>query len=117
MNARSSQRKGCTVQYFFHIRHHEAVIEDLEGTDLVDADMARQEAVQCARDIIAERIRTGTPLHMDTTLDVRDAEDRVVVLLSFASVLFAGLAPPDPALGGRRHSPIIVRGDLHKMSH
>lgn len=89
----------------------------MEGAELEDAELARQEAVQCARDIIAERIRTGTPLHVDTTLEVRDAEDRVVLLLSFASVLLTGMTASEPVLDRGGHPPLSAKSFRRRQAH
>lgn len=45
--------------YFFHVNEGGELVEDLEGAELPDASAARAEAMQAARDIMAEHIRKG----------------------------------------------------------
>ncbi|GGD29106.1 DUF6894 family protein [Aureimonas glaciei] len=84
------------MRYFFHIRYHDAVVEDPEGSELDGIESARREAKEAAHEIIADRIRKGTRLHIDTTFEVRDENDKVVLMLPFASVLLAALHSPAP---------------------
>lgn len=46
-------------RYFFHIRSHEDFVEDAEGVDLPGDAEAREEAVDAAREMLAERVRKG----------------------------------------------------------
>ena len=47
------------ARFFLHVRDGATLIEDLEGSDLPDLFAARVEALACARDLLAERIRAG----------------------------------------------------------
>lgn len=49
-------------RYFFHMREGDDFIEDLEGIDLPDAASVHDEAIQAAREIMADRIRSGQVL-------------------------------------------------------
>jgi hypothetical protein len=88
------------MRYFFHIRHHDALVEDPEGTELDGIESVRREAEVAARELIADRVRAGTPLHIETTFEVRDENANVVLMLPFASVFLAALHSPAP--GGFR---------------
>lgn len=46
-------------RYFLNIRDGSDLIEDLEGSILPDIDAACREAMAAARDILAEKVRTG----------------------------------------------------------
>jgi hypothetical protein len=46
-------------RYYFHVRHHEMLIRDPEGAEFETLEMARDEAVQAAREILAERLIKG----------------------------------------------------------
>lgn len=47
------------ARYFFHIRDGDTLIEDTEGIDVPDLEAAREEAVEAAREIVAERALEG----------------------------------------------------------
>nr|WP_222333080.1 hypothetical protein [Rhizobium leguminosarum] len=48
-------------RYFFHVRRNDVFEEDSEGIDLASPELACEEATLSAREIVAERIRTGDP--------------------------------------------------------
>jgi hypothetical protein len=84
------------MRYFFHIRCHDAVVADPEGSELDGIETVRREAEEAAREMIADQIRAGRLLHIDTTFEVRDENDNVVLMMPFASVLLAALHSPAP---------------------
>jgi hypothetical protein len=49
-------------RYFFHLRKDNEFIEDEEGVDLPDLLAVGDEALQAAREIIAERVKLGQPI-------------------------------------------------------
>lgn len=49
-------------RYFFNIREHDTLHEDLLGTDLPNDDLAYQEAVVAAREMMSERVRDGVTI-------------------------------------------------------
>jgi plasmid stability protein len=46
-------------RFYFHLRDGDQFVTDDEGTDLPDLFAARREAVLCAREILAEAIKSG----------------------------------------------------------
>jgi hypothetical protein len=44
------------ARYFFHVRKHDALEEDPEGAEFPTLDEAYDEAVQAAREILAEKV-------------------------------------------------------------
>ena len=46
-------------RYYFHVRHDETLVRDLEGAEFETLELAREEAVQAAREILAERLIKG----------------------------------------------------------
>jgi hypothetical protein len=46
-------------RYYFHVRHHEALVRDPEGTEFETLELAYGEAVHSAREILAERLLKG----------------------------------------------------------
>jgi hypothetical protein len=49
------------ARYYFHIREGTRLIHDEEGVDLPDLPTAKREALQGARELLAEAIKTGQP--------------------------------------------------------
>jgi hypothetical protein len=58
------------ARFYFHIQDGVDLIEDEEGTDLPSADHAREEALQAAREICSEAIKTGEELKADAVVIV-----------------------------------------------
>jgi hypothetical protein len=58
----------------------------LEGAELPDLEAARQEAIQGARDIIADRIRAGRQIDA-VEFEIADADGTVVVNVPFNAAL------------------------------
>jgi predicted O-methyltransferase YrrM len=73
-------------RYFLHIRDGDELIPDEEGSDLPDLDAAREEAIQGARDILAEKIRTGDPLDGEK-IEICDAQGHVLAVIPFRSMI------------------------------
>ena len=46
-------------RFYFHIRDGDQLIEDPDGSELPDLEAARAEALEGARTILAEKVRTG----------------------------------------------------------
>ena len=46
-------------RYYFHIRKGDTLEEDIEGAEFPSPYAAREEAIQAAREILAERVLTG----------------------------------------------------------
>jgi hypothetical protein len=49
-------------KFYFHVRNGSELIEDPEGMELPNVVAARAEAIQAARDILAEKVRFGSDL-------------------------------------------------------
>ncbi|KQT50288.1 hypothetical protein ASG43_21675 [Aureimonas sp. Leaf454] len=89
------------MRYFFHVRQHSALLKDDDGIELDGIDIVLQEATAGARDIMAERLKQGCPLDVNTTFEVHDEAGSVVLSLSFASVLLMSIKPIEPQI----HAP------------
>jgi hypothetical protein len=46
--------------FFIHVRSHDGLSEDLEGSELPNLDAAQSEALAAARDLVVDQIRTDT---------------------------------------------------------
>jgi hypothetical protein len=75
-------------KYYFHIRDGSALIEDLEGMELPDIGSVHTEAIEAAREIMADRIRSGKTVDGQEFL-VFDEDGRQVEIIPFK----AGLEP------------------------
>jgi hypothetical protein len=69
-------------RYFLHIRSEGQLIRDEEGANVADVAAARELAVQGARDLLAEKLRTGEPLDGDV-IEITDDAGNVVDLVRF----------------------------------
>ena len=49
-------------KFYFHVRNGNELIEDPEGMDLPNVVAARVEAIEAARDIMADKVRFGSDL-------------------------------------------------------
>lgn len=73
-------------RYFFHIREGSELIEDLEGVDLPDIASVEEEAIQAAREILADRIKSGKVID-GQAFHVVDANGARVAQIPFKAAL------------------------------
>ena len=73
-------------RFFTHIRTEARLITDDEGADLDDLNAARRYAVAAAREMLAERVRTGKPMGRDV-FEVTAEAGAVVLVMPFAEAL------------------------------
>lgn len=73
-------------RYFFHVRNGDSLIQDLEGIDLPDLDAARIEALEGARSLLSETVRTGGVLD-GQRFEIVDESGQVLDTLSFRDAL------------------------------
>jgi len=73
-------------RFFLHIRHGDELIEDVEGQELVDLDSARNEAAASAREILAERVKSGVPTD-GVQVDVCNESGTVLATVPLLSTL------------------------------
>lgn len=73
-------------RYYFHIRSHDDFVEDPEGVVLKGDGEAREEAIDAAREMLAERVRKGEVID-GHVFDVRDEDGTKVFSLPFRDVL------------------------------
>jgi len=73
-------------RYYFHIKSDKDFIEDPEGVELVGDVEAREEALDAAREILADSVRKGEVVD-GHVFDVRDADGTKVFTLPFRDVL------------------------------
>jgi uncharacterized protein DUF6894 len=76
--------------FYFCIQTDDGLINDEEGSELSGPDEARREAVEAAREIVAEFAQTGRELNVQAIV-VTDGEGQPVLTVRFESVLPARL--------------------------
>lgn len=72
--------------YFFHIHDSDEIILDEEGSVLPDVEAARAEAIQSARDILAEHVRLGDLID-GRRFEVADESGKVLFVMPFAGLV------------------------------
>ena len=73
-------------RYFFHIKSDDDFVEDPEGVELTGDVEARQEAIDAAREILAERVLKGDVID-GHVFEVCDAKGTKLFSLPFRDVL------------------------------
>jgi hypothetical protein len=73
-------------RYYFHIKSDDDFVEDPEGVLLEGDGEAREEAIDAAREMLAERVRKGEVID-GHVFDVRDEDGTKVLALPFRDVL------------------------------
>jgi hypothetical protein len=84
---RGSLRLRCQMgRFYFHVKEGNELIADEDGTDLPDLAAATREALQAARELLAEAIKLGKPTSPEAIV-VADAGGRTLFELPFIGVL------------------------------
>ncbi|WP_409999578.1 DUF6894 family protein [Rhizobium leguminosarum] len=73
-------------KYFFHVRRNDVFEEDPEGIDLASPELACEEATAAAREIVAERIRTGDPAN-GGAFEIMTEDGALVATVPFRSAI------------------------------
>ena len=73
-------------RYFFHLYESGTLIADDEGRELPDIEAVRRAATDAARDIMANEVRGGY-LCLSCHIEVKDADDKVVLTVPFGKAL------------------------------
>ena len=73
-------------RFYFNIRDGDALIEDPDGSDLRDLDVARTEALAAAREILANRLRANRILD-GQRIEITDAAGDVLATVSLKDVI------------------------------
>ena len=82
-----SLRLRCQMgRFYFHVKEGNELIADEDGTDLPDLAAATREALQAARELLAEAIKLGKPTAPEAIV-VADAGGRTLLELPFIGVL------------------------------
>ena len=73
-------------RYFFHVVEGTYILSDDEGSELPDLEAVRNDAVEGAREIMADDIRSGRKPE-DRTMLVRDENGITVLTLPFLDAI------------------------------
>ncbi|MCJ8518335.1 hypothetical protein ABID21_001354 [Pseudorhizobium tarimense] len=73
-------------RYYFNVRSHDAVDKDPEGAELPSFEAARNEAVQAAREIIAEKVLSDDVID-GQSFEITAEDGTVLGAVPFRSVL------------------------------
>jgi hypothetical protein len=73
-------------RFYFHIVDGETTIMDPDGSELPDLAAARDEALQSARHLLADKIRAGEVLD-GQKFEIRDGEGRLLATVPFRDAI------------------------------
>jgi hypothetical protein len=74
-------------RYFLHVRNNRDLTSDPEGAEFDNFAEAEQEAVQSARDLMAECLRAGQPIGLGREMVISDDTGAVLSSVPFASAI------------------------------
>jgi len=72
--------------FFMHVCNGNGFVEDQEGVELADGDMARAKAVEAARDVMAGDLRKGE-LDLSSFIEVEDEGHNLLFTLHFSEAV------------------------------
>jgi hypothetical protein len=78
------------AMFYFHIQRGDLLVEDQEGSDLADLAEAREEALEAARDILAEAIRSGNDW-AEKAFVITDVQGRRLMTMPMTDAMPEGL--------------------------
>jgi hypothetical protein len=73
-------------RFFFHVCNGTGFVEDEEGRELADEQIARAEAIKGARSIMADDVQRGQ-LDLSSFIEVEDERHELLFTLSFGEVI------------------------------
>lgn len=76
-------------RYFFHIRQGDELFTDDEGEELADLNAVRNEAVESARELMADDVAQGRPSEL-RVFEVTDEHGNTVLTLPFEDAIHSG---------------------------
>jgi hypothetical protein len=92
------------AQYFIDLRDVSGMIHDEEGAEFASLEDALDEAKDSARDLVKQYMDNRTPL-AESCVEIRDAQGRVVAVLTVAEVLEHPVHPAFKNDCGQRPQP------------
>ena len=74
------------ARFHLHVRD-DLVAPDSEGLELPHLEAAKTAALQGARELIAENIRCGKPVHKSHRVEIADEAGQVLHTISFGEIV------------------------------
>jgi hypothetical protein len=76
------------MHYFIHVVTDQERIIDPEGAAFPDLNAAKNEAIQSARDLMAEELRCGRPVPLGWRVQIANDDGAIVHVIDFMSIMF-----------------------------
>ena len=73
--------------YFFNLRRQGEVFPDPEGQEFPDMNAARTEAIEGARDLATDRVRSGEPINLAYCFEITDEAGQLQATIEFSEAL------------------------------
>jgi hypothetical protein len=74
------------MRYFLHMRRGEELIQDPDGTELPNLDAVRAEAIQGARQILAQNVMSGSVV-TGRKFEICDEQGKVLLVVPFSEAV------------------------------
>jgi hypothetical protein len=74
-------------RYFLHVRDGSDLHQDPDGQEFDDLASAKQEAIEAAREVMAECLRCGRPLGLGRAMIIADENGVTVAEVSFETAV------------------------------
>ena len=74
------------ARFYLNLRQADELVSDQEGSDLVDVDAAKAEAIAAAREVGADNLRHAS-LSIKRTFEIVDDGGALVAVVVFANIL------------------------------
>ena len=76
--------------YFLHVRDGADLLLDPDGSNLPNLAAARTEAIESARELISAAVLTGSPLGLQRSFQIDDADGVTLLNVPFSEAINAG---------------------------
>lgn len=86
-SGRCGAQSSYVPLFFFHIRTSDGVIEDEDGVELPNIEVAREEALESAREIMAEKLRDDETIDHLEAYEIADETGETLVKVLFADAI------------------------------
>jgi uncharacterized protein DUF6894 len=73
--------------FYFHIHEDGNILHDEEGSEILDVQAAREEAIEGIRQIISAAVLTGNPLRLEREMHVDDDAGHTLLRIMFRQVV------------------------------
>jgi hypothetical protein len=74
-------------RYFLHVKDASGLLQDPDGQEFDDLAAARKEAIEAARELMAECLRLSQPLGLNREMAIADESGEIISTISFKAAL------------------------------